>query len=186
MLHLPRFALFCALAVATAGAQTYTYDADGVIKYVDHGSTNRVRYAFDPGGNLLSVGGPTQLEVWRHQNFGILDSVGQAADTATPTKDGIPNLIKYALGLPPQTQASSTNISQLVKTPAGLEFYYWARSGDERLNVRVQRSPDLTTWSTDQLQTQILESQGSINLFKVLNNTSGPNQFMRLLINYDQ
>lgn len=181
---LPRVVFFGALAVGSLAAQTYTYDADGVIKYVDHGSTNRVRYAFDPGGNLLSVEGPTQLEVWRHQNFGVLDPVGQAADAATPASDGVPNLIKYALGLPPQTQARPTNISQLVKTPTGLEFYYWARSGDERLNVRVQRSSDLTAWSTDQLQTQILESQGSINLFKVLHNTTSSNQFLRLKIEY--
>jgi len=181
----PRIAFFGALAVGSLAAQTYTYDADGVIKYVDHGTTNRVRYAFDPGGNLLSVGGPTQLEVWRHQNFGVLDPVGQAADAATPARDGVPNLIKYALGLPPQTQARPTNISQLVKTPAGLEVYYWARAGDERLNVTVQRSLDLTSWSTDQLQTQLLESQGSLNLFKVLHTTAGPRQFMRLQVTYN-
>jgi hypothetical protein len=179
-----RAALFSVLAVSAAVAQTYTYDADGVLRHVDHGSTNRVRYTFDPGGNLLSVQGPTQLEVWRHQNFGTLDPVGAAADGAVGANDGVPNLVKYALGLAPDQQAQSDDVSQLIKTPTGLEFYYWARTGDERLNVRVQRSSDLANWSTDQMQTEILESQGSINLFKVLHNTSGPAQFMRLFITY--
>jgi len=175
-----------ALAVGSLAAQTYTYDADGVLKHVDHGSTNRVRYAFDPGGNLLSVEGPTQLEVWRHQNFGTLDSEGAAADDAVIANDGVPNLVKYALGLAPQQQAQPGDVSQLIKTSAGLEFYYWARVGDERLNVQVQRSPDLSNWYTDQIQTEILESEGSLNLFKVLHSAAGPKQFMRLQINYSE
>ncbi len=179
-----RAALFSVLAVSAAVAQTYTYDADGVLKHVDHGSTNRVRYAFDPGGNLLSVEGPTQLEVWRHQNFGTLDSEGAAADDAVTANDGVPNLVKYALGLAPQQQAQPGDVSQLIKTSAGLEFYYWARAGDERLNVQVQRSPDLSVWHTDQLQTEILESEGSLNLFKVLHSAVGPRQFMRVRIMY--
>lgn len=182
---LPGMLLISAFASSFAAAQTYTYDADGVLKHVDHGGTNRVRYAFDAGGNLLAVDGPTQLEVWRHQNFGVLDSVGQAADSATPASDGVPNLMKYALGLPPHAQAGLTDISQLLRTPTGVAFYYWARAGDERLNVTVQRSFDLAAWSTDQLQTQILETQGSLNLFKVLHNTTGPRQFMRLRVTYN-
>jgi alpha-N-arabinofuranosidase len=179
-----RATLFSVVAVGAAVAQTYTYDADGVLRHVDHGSTNRARYTFDPGGNLLSVQGPTQLEVWRHQNFGTLDPVGAAADGAVGANDGVPNLVKYALGLAPQQQAEPDDVSQLIKTSAGLEFYYWARTGDERLNVRVQRSPDLSNWYTDQLQTEILDSGGSLNLFKVLHSATGPKQFIRLQIDY--
>lgn len=182
---LPKLIVISALAASSLAAQIYIYDADGVLKHVDHGSINRVRYAFDPGGNLLSVDGPTQLEVWRHQNFGTLDSEGAAADDAVTVNDGVPNLVKYALGLAPQEQALPGDVSELVKTPTGLEFYYWARTGDERLDVRVQRSSDLTSWHTDQLQTEIFGSEGSLNLFKVLHNTSGPRQFMRLRVTYN-
>jgi uncharacterized delta-60 repeat protein len=39
------------------------------------------------------------LGQWRIINFGTPDATGNAADTATPYGDGVPNLIKYALNL---------------------------------------------------------------------------------------
>ena len=41
------------------------------------------------------------IEAWRLQWFGTTADSGPAADTAIATGDGMPNLLKYALGLDP-------------------------------------------------------------------------------------
>ena len=45
----------------------------------------------------------TPLQQWRNQFFNNPSNVGAGADTATPMGDGVPNLMKYALGLNPTT-----------------------------------------------------------------------------------
>jgi hypothetical protein len=175
-----------AFFATTAWGQVYTYDADGILRHADFGGTNRLTYGFDLAGNLTSTRGPTQLEVWRHQNFGTLNSDGAAADHASPAKDGIPNLVKYALGLAPSQPVVGTNLGKLAKTQNGVEFEYWARSGDQRLSVRVQRSADLSTWTTDNIATNIIGTNGSLNLFKALHIGSASRQFLRLNFDYRQ
>lgn len=43
----------------------------------------------------------TPIQFWRLQWFGIADNSGAAADASISSSDGMPNLIKYALGLDP-------------------------------------------------------------------------------------
>ncbi|HOX55598.1 MAG TPA: DNA/RNA non-specific endonuclease [Candidatus Paceibacterota bacterium] len=45
------------------------------------------------------------VELWRLYWFGTTANAGAAADTAIATSDGMPNLLKYALGLDPLTPA---------------------------------------------------------------------------------
>jgi hypothetical protein len=53
-----------------------------------------------PGGSG-SVTRVTPISQWRLSNFGIAGDTGKAANTATPTGDGIANLLKYAIGASP-------------------------------------------------------------------------------------
>jgi N-acetylneuraminic acid mutarotase len=43
----------------------------------------------------------TPLEVWRFENFNTTANLDNAADTADPDHDGIPNLLEFAFGLNP-------------------------------------------------------------------------------------
>jgi len=43
----------------------------------------------------------TALQAWRQQYFGTINNSGNAADSYIASGDGLPNLIKYALGLNP-------------------------------------------------------------------------------------
>jgi len=43
----------------------------------------------------------TFLQAWRQYFFGTFSNSGSAADTANPAGDGVPNLLKYALGANP-------------------------------------------------------------------------------------
>jgi len=49
----------------------------------------------------------TPIETWRQQWFGTTNNAGGAADTYTETGDGMPNLLKYALGLDPLIAATN-------------------------------------------------------------------------------
>ncbi|MEI8287951.1 MAG: carbohydrate-binding protein [Verrucomicrobiota bacterium] len=49
----------------------------------------------------------TGLQQWRFNNWGTTNNTGAAADYASPGGDGIPNLLKYALGLNPLLPATN-------------------------------------------------------------------------------
>jgi hypothetical protein len=59
---------------------------------------------------LLDTSTLTPLEIWRQNNFGNPSNVGAGADDATPAGDGVPNLVKYALGLPPFVAATAAQL----------------------------------------------------------------------------
>jgi hypothetical protein len=56
---------------------------------------------------LLDSSTLTPLQAWRNTNFGNPSNVGAGANGASPAGDGIPNLIKYALGLNPLAVAAA-------------------------------------------------------------------------------
>jgi len=70
--------------------------------------------AYDPIGLESTFSGEisytvpalTPLESWRYAHFGTTSDTGLSADDASPAGDGIPNLMKYALGLDPFTPSS--------------------------------------------------------------------------------
>jgi len=59
---------------------------------------------------LLDNSSLTPLQIWRNTNFGNPSNVGAGADGARPAGDGVLNLIKYALGLPPLTPATRAQL----------------------------------------------------------------------------
>ena len=66
-------------------------------------------YAGTPNGvgvfGLLDQSSLTPLQKWRDNHFANPSNVGRGANAAVPAGDGVPNLIKYALGLDPLTPA---------------------------------------------------------------------------------
>ena len=167
-------------------AQVFTYDADGILQTADFGGTSRIAFNSDSSGNLLAMRGPSGLELWRYENFGTLDPDGLAADNASPTNDGIPNIVKYAQGISPDTPSQFSNSSEFRMTPSGLEFQYWARTNDERLSVNVQRSLDLKTWTTEEGLMQEVVREDDRSLFKYLHNSGqAQRHFLRLKIHYN-
>ena len=55
----------------------------------------------------------TPIQFWRLQWFGITGDSGAAADTAVATSDGMPNLLKYALGLNPLVPAANPVVGDI-------------------------------------------------------------------------
>jgi hypothetical protein len=87
---------------------------------------------------LLDESTLTPLEIWRNTYFGNPSNVGAGANGASPAGDGVPNLIKYALGLPPLTPATDAQL------PAGSIQTF---AGTNYLTLTVNRAaepPDVT------------------------------------------
>ena len=66
-----------------------------------------------------------QFEAWREQNFTAaeLSNWALSGDNGEPAQDGIPNLMKYALGLNPKTSATSSGLPQRGSTSLGGKSY---------------------------------------------------------------
>jgi hypothetical protein len=99
---------------------------------------------------LLDTTTLTPLEIWRNTNFGNPSNVGAGADSASPSGDGVPNLIKYALGLSPNSPVSPAQLpSASIQTNAGQMYVTLTvnRAADPTdVSPLVQVSGDLLTW----------------------------------------
>jgi hypothetical protein len=87
---------------------------------------------------LLDPSTLTPLQIWRNGYFGNPSNVGAGANGASPAGDGVPNLIKYALGLNP------TNAAAAAQLPSGS---IQSSGGTNYLTLTVNRAaepPDVT------------------------------------------
>jgi hypothetical protein len=101
---------------------------------------------------LLDQSTLTPLQTWRANHFSNPSNVGAGADTANPAGDGVPNLIKYALGLDPYTPASASQLPTGSIQPDSGQSYLTltanpvAQAPDVTYAVEV--SGDLQTWTS--------------------------------------
>lgn len=103
---------------------------------------------------LLDQSTLTPVQTWRDDNFGNPSNVGAGADGAEPAGDGVPNLIKYALGLDPFTPATSDelpmgNIQQALDGQDYLTLTVNRTATAPDISYIVEVSGDLFAWSSD-------------------------------------
>lgn len=96
-----------------------------------HFRVNGASLAGTGNGNDLTFTTLTLAENWRLTYFGTTSNSGDAADTATPDKDGIQNLIKYGLVIVP----GASGVSAL---PQGQKLTY---AEGQRLALIFTRDP---------------------------------------------
>jgi hypothetical protein len=101
---------------------------------------------------LLDQSTLTPLQTWRDNHFGNPSNIGAGADTASPAGDGVPNLIKYALGLDPHTPAAGSQLpSGSIQPDSGQSYLTLtvntvAQASDVTYAVEV--SGDLQSWTS--------------------------------------
>ena len=103
----------------------------------------------DTATDPTTVTALTPSQGWRYQYFGMTDNSGNAADLANPSDDGLPNLVKYALGLDP-TVPTANPVTVDVST-GYLRLTTPRNANATDVTLAVQVSGDLTnpaSWTT--------------------------------------
>ena len=140
------------------------------------------------GGQLTSItftyAAPLSAQqTWRQTYFGVSTSTGNAADTATPAGDGIPNLMKYALNLDPTKPSKLPTSANL--NGSNLECYYTRSTAavNGGTQYQVEWSDDLSTWSSTGVTQTILSDDGTVQQIKAsMPAGSGGHRFVHLRV----
>jgi alpha-tubulin suppressor-like RCC1 family protein len=133
----------------------------------------------------LSGYGVDRKELWRSQYFGTASNSGNAADTATPKNDGIPNLIKFATGMNPTLPGA--NPGKLLSPSGNVMHFTYPRADDavaSGIIYQVEWSDDLSanSWTSAGV-TEISQDQGSTDLVTAqVPRDSSPHRFVRLRV----
>lgn len=83
------------------------------------------------------------LDAWRMLHFGTTSNTAAAADGAIVTEDGLPNLLKYALGLAPTNAAAYSDQPRIAGYPPFAITFRRARDASD-VTVVVQATENLS------------------------------------------
>jgi glycosidase len=87
------------------------------------------------------------IDAWRTLYFGTTENSGAAADTYVANEDGLPNLLKYALGLDPtKTAAISDRPALQTFPPLAIKFRRAKDANDVTIKVEATDSV-MNSWS---------------------------------------
>src|SRR2546423_10393175 len=75
------------------------------------GQTNTLN---DTAKDRTQITALTPIQAWRLQWFGTTANSGAAADSAINSSDGMPNLLKYALGLNPLVATNNPVVGDIT------------------------------------------------------------------------
>jgi len=90
---------------------------------------------------------------WRLLHFGTSGNVGQAADNAVVSSDGMPNFVKYALGLDPRVAVNHVTTGfvpgrpRVEVTPGAVSLVYLRPIDRVDVRYEVLASTDLKNWT---------------------------------------
>jgi hypothetical protein len=131
-------------------------------------------------GTVAPVVVLTPIESWRQQWFGTTNTTGNAADTYVGTSDGMPNLLKYALGLNPLVATTNPVTGDISTGYLRLTVPRNPTATDVTFHVEVTASL-AASWTTN----GITVDQNTPTLLQVHDNTpvsSSAAGFIRLRI----
>jgi flagellar hook assembly protein FlgD len=136
---------------------------------------------------LLDTSTLTPIQKWRNTNFGNPSNVGAGANSACPAGDGVPNLVKYALGLNPFTHVSSNQFGIAAVQQSGGQSYLTLNINRAANPVDVsyieQISTNLKSWISIATNTTTLTNTPTqLVISDSAPVGSGTNAFLRLLV----
>jgi hypothetical protein len=80
----------------------------------------------------------TGIEAWRQTHFGSAADSGEGADTASPAGDGMPNLVKYALGLAPTNAVAPSDRPSVSGDGPALSLTFRRARGRDDITMTVE------------------------------------------------
>ncbi|WP_395753131.1 peptidylprolyl isomerase [Prosthecobacter sp.] len=127
----------------------------------------------------------SSLQNWRQTYFGTTANSGDTADNADYDKDGIPNLVEYALNLNPTT-SSKLNYTAAVN---GANFEYTYSRSTAAVNAGLVINVEWSTtfasgsWSTTGVTQNVLSDDGTTQQVKaVIPTNSATAKFVRISV----
>jgi hypothetical protein len=102
------------------------------------------------------------LENWRHQHFQTYDGTGPAADAYVFTDDGLPNLMKYAMGLNPKIEAPAAQRPGPANAHALSIVFRRAKAADDVV-IEVQATDDLLSGTWTNIWSSLTNAYGGGN-----------------------
>lgn len=105
---------------------------------------------FDLSIDVLGGHDGTGFEAWRAEHFeGQLDNLEISGPNASPAGDGVTNLMKYALDLPPWMPVAAADLPQFSLDGEGrLILVYWERTDIDDIDYIPEVSEDLILWNS--------------------------------------
>ncbi len=134
---------------------------------------------------------------WRYTYFGSESATGNAAPLANPAGDGIPNLMKYALGLNPLIAYDRTRLPQSQRQTIDLQptltYTFTRNTAATDLTYRIEVTSDpTTTWTaldplatTNQVSVTTHSLSATLQVITVKDTqpvSASPKRFMRLKV----
>lgn len=122
-------------------------------------------------------------ESWRLMYFGNTANSGNAVDGEDPDDDGLPNLLEYALNLPPNAASRVSAAAHVAGS--NLEYTYTRSTAayNGGTTFQVEWSDDLTTWFTTGVVESLISDDGTLQQVKAtLPAGSGGRRFVRLRV----
>ena len=130
----PPVTVAVSLAPGAAASLTNTVTVTG------GGDLNGANNSADDPVTVTPVSG-SGIGTWRQFHFGSAENTGVGADTNVVTADGLPNLIKYALGLDPNAEASAAERPRsMIFPPLSLTFRRARDASDVIVEVQATDS----------------------------------------------
>jgi hypothetical protein len=98
---------------------------------------------------------------WRIQYFGTdATNAAVAGDAANPAGDGVPNLVKYALGLDPGQTASMPLLNAIISSNGCFQTSFIRRDPPPPdILYRIETSEDLSSWCSNCVVTKQITFQ---------------------------
>ena len=132
-------------------------------------------------GTVSSLAALTPIQTWRLQWFGTTSNSGPAADTAVGTSDGMPNLLKYALGLNPLVPTSSPVTGDISTGYLRLTTPKNPQATDVDFRVEVADEVTAGSWTTNGTTLDI-DTATQLQVHDDMPVTASPRRFIRLSV----
>ncbi|MBL9113933.1 MAG: hypothetical protein JNJ83_02930 [Verrucomicrobiaceae bacterium] len=136
-------------------------------------------------------GSPTAYQEWLLANGLPMDGSATGSATATPVSDGVPNLIKYALGLNPASSGHSGRLAHGTVTDSGQDYLTFTYTRPEPapagVSYTVEGCANLNpaSWSSagiDPISSTVNAGLRTITMRDSESISSGSKRFLRLKV----